>query len=291
MIRGAAIRVGGKLRTLRRAWEGDGATGLARVVAARLEEANAPASRFADRWLRGHDNAWLGRWVELRGDRVKIEGCTFRVDAPAISTAAKGAFALGSYERPERLAIRRFLDPALPVVELGAAVGVVSCLTNRRLRDPSRHVVVEANPDLIPVLQANRDLNGCGFEILHRALAYGGETAAFYPYRNFLGSSVEVATARRVEVPATGLRLILDDRGFDRCTLICDIEGGERALVRNEGEVLAARVQTLILEVHPHLLGNEGVRRLLADLGTHGFRVVHRRRDTFVLRGPGAADA
>ncbi|MDX1564158.1 MAG: hypothetical protein R3236_02075, partial [Phycisphaeraceae bacterium] len=115
----------------------------------------------------------MGRWVERRGNRVDFQGLKISVDCPAITTPQKSTLYYNLYETEEIEAIGRHLNPGLPVIELGACIGVLSCLTNRKLTDPSRHAVVEANPDLIETLQANRAANGCSFEIHHGAIAYG----------------------------------------------------------------------------------------------------------------------
>ncbi len=82
------------------------------------------------RWCRS-------RYVEIRGNRFTLDGCQFSVDSPAIRTEAKSQIVDDRYERPEREMVKEFLDPALPVVELGGAIGVVACLTNKKLANPT----------------------------------------------------------------------------------------------------------------------------------------------------------
>ena len=69
-----------------------------------------------------------------------------------------------------------------------------------------------------------------------------------------MGTSMPASTQRpasqAVAVPATTLQSTLDEHGFDRCTLICDIEGMELEVVRCEAQTLADRVHVLIMEVH-----------------------------------------
>src|ERR1700722_14889072 len=137
----------------------------------RLRKATMEMLLVPYRWLFTH-------MIALRGNIVEIEGCKFAVGSPAISR--KNRFLFNHYETSERDAIRKYLNPKLPVIELGSAIGVISCLVNRRLVSPERHVAIEANPALIPVLQENRELNGCGFTVLHRAISYDGPEAAFY---------------------------------------------------------------------------------------------------------------
>jgi FkbM family methyltransferase len=244
------------------------------------------------------DNPMLGRWVELRGNPARIDGCTFTLDSPAIPTGLKALFLFDRYERAERDALRRFLDPDVPVVELGGSLGVVACLTNRRLRDPSRHVVVEANAQMLGVLEENRARNGCGFVVMHRALAYGAPTVAFHQDDDFLAGTVlegrmvyEGRPRRAVQVPTVRLRDILDAHGFARCTLVCDIEGAEVDLVAHELDVLRERVGTIIVETHPGAVGEATVRAMLDQLAGVGFRRLAEDAETVILRHNSASAA
>ncbi len=83
------------------------------------------------------------------------------------------------YEIDERRLIKQFVRPEDSVIELGACLGVVSCVTNRLLQNPSRHLVVEANPYLISWLAQNRSLNGSEFIIEHCAVG-NPPVATFY---------------------------------------------------------------------------------------------------------------
>src|SRR6266446_8624399 len=132
----------GRLRTAARLLRSQGAAGVM----------SALKDRYLDNWI-GRRIEWIyGKVVERRGNTVQVDGCIFSLDSPAITTASKSKFMFNQYERPEREAVRRFVDPAMPVVEFGGSIGVISCLTNRKLVAPDRHVVVEANPALVPLL-------------------------------------------------------------------------------------------------------------------------------------------
>ncbi len=234
--------------------------------------------------FRGGDHWWVGKLVELNGNWVKIDNCRFNVASPAISTALKTRFVFDTYEQPERAAIREFLDPDLPVVEFGGGVGVVSCLTNKRLRRPENHVVVEADPDLIEVIERNRDRNGCGFAVVNRALAYDSEEIDFYQGGNFLTSSLTAASGRKVRVRAAALHQVIAQRRFGTINLICDVEGEEVELVRNELPCLQQQVKVFILEVHPSIAGKEAITALRAALQGAGFKLINDHPTTWVFQ-------
>jgi FkbM family methyltransferase len=233
--------------------------------------------------------AWMvGRRVENRGNRVEVSGLIFSVENPLIHVRMKSTLVDGSYERPERALIEQFLPPEAPVVELGGAIGVVSCFTNRRLVRPEQHVVIEANPALIPTLEHNRELNRSRFRIKHAALGYDSDQVEFYTGASFLAGSVAPVSQHSVRVPAATLASILDEAGFTTACLIADIEGAEATLVEREPDVLRARIQWFIFEFHPPILGSDRTERLFEQLRLIGF--IERGRDEWVaaLENPGA---
>src|SRR5689334_23255275 len=126
----------------------------------------------------------------------------------------------------QRETLERYLKPERPVVELGASIGVIACLANKRLTDPQRHVVVEANPDLLRLLEENRDRNACRFSVMHGALGYGAQETRFYQHGDFLCGSLQHASHKYVSVKTLSLGDVLDNFNYQPCTLICDIEGG-----------------------------------------------------------------
>jgi len=77
----------------------------------------------------------------------------------------RGRFVFNSYEEEETRHLSQQLSPDAKVLELGACLGYVSCLTNKLLNDNTKHVVLEANPNLIPSILRNKKENSCGFQI------------------------------------------------------------------------------------------------------------------------------
>jgi FkbM family methyltransferase len=284
--RRAAVRVvSRKLSTARRVFHDEGARGLILLLKAKTAPIVDLLSGRSFQIWRQREHWWVGLIVVLRGNVVRVDSCTFLVSHPAIATATKSLFLLGGYERAEREILTKYLNGSRAVIELGGSVGVVACVTNKLLTDPRQHVVVEANPDLIGVLTENRDRNGCRFTILNRALAYGGNETIFYrDVAGFLGSSVQLKTARPVQVHTVTLRSIIDEFGFATCTLVCDIEGGEMELVRHESQVLQRHVDMIIVEIHGWRVGPDQAEEMIRTLERIGFRCLHEKDATYVFR-------
>jgi FkbM family methyltransferase len=148
--------------------------------------------------------------------------------------------------------------------------------TNRILSKPDRHVVVECNPTLLPTLQHNRDLNGCGFSIEPHALAYGNETMTFSVSDHFMKGRITVEGDKRISVRTITLSRLLKKYQFETINLICDSEGGEVEMVQHEAELLRDHVKCLILEIHPEERGAEAIASTLATLQQIGFDIVER---------------
>lgn len=209
---------------------------------------------------------------------VRLGGCRF--DPTVLTEQALKHLLAGSYEVQERRALGR-LDPDLPLIELGGGFGVLSCLANRRLTRPADHVIVEANPLLLPILERHRVLNGCEFQVLHHAVGYDRDSTAFFVCANPLASSCIRPSPRRIEVSTVTLDRIIDR--FDAVNVICDIEGAETELVKNEQSAWR-KVKTLVLELHEQVTGAAAVEETVTALiRNHGFHLVERRDDVAVF--------
>jgi FkbM family methyltransferase len=217
--------------------------------------------------------------IELTGNRVRIEGMTFSLDSPLIATPLKSTIFFGLHEVDEREMLNRWLPKDLAVVELGAGIGVVSCLTNRKLARPQDHVVLEVNPPLVPLLERNRKLNDCQFGIINKGLSYDSETVELSVNQNFVGTRRASLTGLQSDgnsattfiVPATTLKSIIETAGMDQIALICDIEGTELALVEREIDTIRQHVRFILVELHPRVLGLEATTRIIDTLVSAGF--------------------
>lgn len=223
-------------------------------------------------------------WQISKSNYVRIDGCRIGLDNP-IALGFRDLLTTAQFEWPERKAIRKYLNPALPVVELGGCIGVVACVTNQLLNNKKQHVVVEANPDVAPILEANRERNRAQFSVVRAAVGYDADFVEFHvDDANLLASSSELSGGRKVRVPAVRLRDILTDNGFKRFTLVCDIEGTEVEMVQNDSSVLASMADLIVMEVHAKLRGENKINDMLRELQRIGFEIAFQVKDTYVLK-------
>lgn len=144
----------------------------------------------------------------------------------------------GEWEEAES----RFLSlipPDSALLELGGCVGYIACTANRLLSDPHKHVVLEANPRMIPVLINNREKNDCSFHVEQAILSNVdfAERTFYIDNRSILGSSIVKLHIDRikdiVEVKTKTLTSLEEKYNLKFEALICDIEGGEYDLFEN----------------------------------------------------------
>lgn len=232
-----------------------------------------------------YDYSWLRLQLLARGhkNKVRIDRCTFSLEG-ITDGSSRIELITHNYEAPERRAIARYARRDLPVIELGGSIGVVSCITNKLLQNPTAHLVVEANPLAIPHLERHRKINQCQFDIVNRAIAYGADSVTFRPNSSMCGNSITAdGDLAPVTVQTARLGELARERGYNRFTLICDIEGVEYDLVYQEAEVLKS-AETIIMETHDRFIGAEKSRLMMDKLASLGFRLVEETEFVVVLR-------
>lgn len=237
-------------------------------------------SRHVRRW-RTRDRAWVGRLVSHLGT-VRVDGCRFDIRSPLISDELKCRMFYGRYERTERELLARHLPTHLPVVELGGGMGLVACIVNSLLEEPARHVVVEANAEMLPLIARNRALNFSQFHVVNAAIAYNSSHVSLKTGPDLLASQVQTGPVG--DVPALRLRDILERFKVGVCTLICDIEGAEIDLVNHEIDALQSHVATIVLEEHPEYCAEPLRAGMMKQLVEAGFESIDALRKVQVFR-------
>jgi FkbM family methyltransferase len=236
--------------------------------------ANPRVRNVVKRALGEKRKSWFwGALFDLVEGTYRAAGMQFEIPSDLTARSFRARFFWDFYEPQERALVARYVRGSDCVLELGGCLGVVTCITNRQLLDPRRHVVVEANPRLIPVLRRNRDRNGCRFEVAH-AIVSTSSDGTFFIYRDVLeGSMQQSADAGpdvvRARVPVTTVEQLESTHGLAFNAVIMDIEGGELAFLR-EHQPFLGRVDLLIIEFHPSILGSGGyaaAQKILTDLG------------------------
>jgi FkbM family methyltransferase len=218
-------------------------------------------ARFIER-VRWRVGEALGRpWVDHSGVLLKV-------DSPLISTKVRRAIHRRLYERAEYLIVSKTIDKVDKVLELGSCIGFLGVAACRHVGD-GNVTLVEANPQLIPLLHENLRRNECRPRVVHAMVApVGGKGRLCVSQDIWSSRGSECDGARCVEVPTVGFQDLLSE--VQPSYLIMDVEGAESALVR-EGIMGGSTVRKLCIELHPHYIGNTEVSSLIRRIEDDGF--------------------
>ena len=174
------------------------------------------------------------------------------------------------YEAKEARAAYRLVQEGDVVMELGAGIGFMSTLVSTKTKAAAVHCF-EANPRLIPYIEAVHAANGvANAQIHHALLGTKPGRRAFYQRASILDSSLEVLpedddTVEKVQVPVMDAAKAL--ARIKPSVLICDIEGAEADLLP---ELDLSGLRAVLIELHPQWIGKKGIARVFEAMSRAG---------------------
>lgn len=144
------------------------------------------------------------------------------------------------------------------VLDLGACLGVVSIIVNKKLNNKEHHVCVEANTDLIPVLQRNRDNNDCKFKIENSIISNTSD-GVFYIYDNVVAGSAHRRDnynnkKKKIKINVLKLPELIKKHNVTFDFIIMDIEGGELDFLEENKDYIKNNVKYLLIEIHEFIM-------------------------------------
>lgn len=212
----------------------------------------------------------LGQDIEIAAHRLR-HGGSYELDGlelsvpPGMKRDIKYQIIRGEYEKDEIALARRWIDPNLPLIELGGCMGILSAHLRRILAPEMPLVIVEANPGLADTCRSNavRHAPGTQSRVISAAVAYGVDHIDFHLNRNVHVSRIATPDkAGNYRSPAVTLgKLVAEELPADTdYTLVCDIEGCEYDVFEKDVDALR-RCRLAIVEVHPQLFDDPSAAR------------------------------
>lgn len=202
---------------------------------------------------------------------VEIRGVKAPLDPSIMSETMMAVIRSGAYEGREAEKLPELVEEGERIVEIGGGIGYLSALVGKLGRAASI-AVIEANPQLIPIIEHTHALNGVSAVVRHAVVApvKTAPTLPFYLHQEFWASSLIPVKKRHrvgvVQTPVISIAEMLEDHA--PTLLIIDIEGGEVDLL--EGARLDG-VQKILMEVHFKVIGFAGMKLVFDRLSEQGF--------------------
>lgn len=218
----------------------------------------------------------IGRATKKRF--VTLDGVKVSARAEALPKHIQSLLYKKIYEDAERALVRQSVRSGSKVLEIGAGIGVIGLLA-ARLAGHGNVVSYEANPDLRLLINENHELNKVSPELRMRAVTVDGNPVVFHKSNNIISSSLHERdeTHSVTTVESDALVDVLEELRPN--IIVMDVEGAEIDLLV---DLALTGVEALLVELHPHIVGQEKIDALLASLETRGF-VVTADRDKNVL--------
>ncbi|MBK9023493.1 MAG: FkbM family methyltransferase [Saprospiraceae bacterium] len=213
---------------------------------------------------------------------------TFDLSDPLIKLRDIGFLLWGLYEKSEIRFINKYLSEYknCNILELGGSLGIVSCIISKNISKVQHLTIVEANPELIPIIKNNMELNNFqNYSIVNAAISFeSSKSQVFFQLgdSNLIGHITETQNEKSIIVPCVRLQ---DLKIVGPYVIICDIEGAEVGLLLNESSALK-NAELIILEAHDITFNGieysvEVIKTMFLKLG---FVILDEYGDVFVFK-------
>jgi len=207
------------------------------------------------------------------------EDLRLNLDHPTIPNSIRAAMVLGLLERAEKKLVRRYIPPGLPCIEIGSSFGNVTLEIIRAIGKKTPILSIEANPLLSAwlgeqVVNSNRS----NHRVMNAAATrYDTDKVFFCIDRAGLGSRISSDhSPDDVSLQGFSLGKIIKIAGFQRFSLVCDIEGAEFDVFSNSRNLLS-KCDALVIELHP--VSGPKAETFIAEIEAAGLKLMEKRRE------------
>ena len=206
----------------------------------------------------------------LNSKKIQIDGIWVTTDPSLVTPTVRRRLFSGEYEAHERQLIKNILTDDSIVLEVGTGVGLIS-IACRQLAKNGRVVSYEANPSAEKIIRENYRLNGLKPELEMEAVTVDGKNVDFFIDENILSSSMIDRNRgdNKTTVKSQKFSEVLEKLQPD--TIIMDVEGAEVELLVNHN---LSSVENIVVELHPHIVGQIAVEKMNIDLRSNGFKPI-----------------
>lgn len=210
------------------------------------------------------------RWHKLiRTQKHRINDVYISTSLKDVTPNIQRALFRGTYEDTECEFVKQFLKPSNKVLEIGCGIGLVS-LVARKICTQGSVKSYEANPRMESLIQKNYALNKLEPDLEMKAITVDGSDVEFFIDPEVISSSVfdRKQTHKKHVIKSDALENVLSNYQPD--TIIMDVEGAEIDLLTSSS---LDGIYLMIVELHPHIVGEDKIYQLNETLKLLGFEI------------------
>ncbi len=176
------------------------------------------------------------------------------------------------FERDEQIMADTHITPDSKILELGGRYGTVSCIANNKLDDPTQHVVVEPDINVLQSLKKNSNTHNSYFQI------YPGVVSNKPLYINYKGYGTSVGVEGSEKISTISLQDLINMYKINFNTIIADCEGCFPTFIRENPEFVKGINLILLERDQSSPEEYDFVSNFLTD---NGFKLIDSRLDNF----------
>lgn len=209
-------------------------------------------------------------WHLRTGTKVfEQDGVKVRCGPDDLPRAVRSLLFQGTYEAAERELLPGALRPGDRVLEVGTGIGLVSLVCTSIVGE-GNVLSYEANPAMAAVIRANYVLNGWTPDLREKAVTVDGTPITFFQSGNVLSSSLydRGTDAAAIEVESDAIEAVVS--AHRPAVIVMDVEGAEVDLLPAAD---LSTVRAIVVELHPHIVGEGRTNALMALMEERGFRL------------------
>lgn len=185
----------------------------------------------------------------------------------------------GRYEQAEAEFSKEYISDETSVVEFGGGIGYVTALINQTHKI-DQHIVLEMNPEIIPVFRDNMSKNDVNICLDTSAYSAQRDSVSIDTGETFRDTTT--CAANSGEINSKSLSNLINEYELDEFALVVDIEATENELLEQEFEVMNSHCPLVIIEFHPSRLDRH-LRHYLEKMQSN-YILSDRRGDVFVFQ-------
>ncbi|PTW60426.1 FkbM family methyltransferase [Breoghania corrubedonensis] len=217
----------------------------------------------------------------LKVKTVTIDGIRVVSDTAFVTKEIRNALYKERYEDEELSLVAEAIGQGDRVLEIGAGIGLISMACAKRC-GAENLLSYEANPSLEAVIRKNHALNGLYPELRTRAVSVqAGETKFYFNDNIFSSSLYDRDFGGEAVVQCDAFADVIT--AFNPTAMVIDVEGAEVDLIP---AVDLGGVDKIIIELHPHIVGQDKIDALIAYFHAEGLETRGQiRRSYYFARG------
>lgn len=221
---------------------------------------------------------FIGRLIAFfTKNLIMRNGIYYQLNFSSISPRIKALIFWNLYEKAEINFVKDYLSEDYPVIELGGSIGILSAVIGKKIRN-KRLFIVEANPDLIPVIKTQLEINQINnFEIIHAGIGNDNDDELFFleGEDNTVGKVINKPLPSASAINIQSLSSLLKSKNIKKFILVSDIEGAENNFIFQEPQALV-NCKELVIELHESHFNNIRItiKQQISQLKMLGFTIV-----------------